>query len=905
MSSPSRKKFRITLAEVVAGILVIILAGVSIYLVVNYNQARSRDEQREADLVVIRQALEDYRVDRGNFPKRDSGTRLEEDLGLSDELKEYLPNGLPRDPLFPRTYFLEGSLETYTYFYKTKENGSEYRVFARSETGEDSFLSVYSDDGYDIVWTGSRPQEVVIQNCDRPFDTSNPEYIKVSTSQMVKTGGQASNQITVTDQGHRASVSGELGLIDLLTANEIRLDINQSQPGQKVLGFFSQSSFLSSGEDRARAINEDDQYIYIGLDTSPAKIIRIDKNDFSRAETKTLANGENKVTSLVSDDKYVYVGLNTAPGRIVRLSKNDFVTTRTILLDSGQNNVSQLTQDDQYIYIGLGTSPARIIRLDKDNLAFQALSLEASENRVVDLVNDHQSIYVALDTSPTEVVKINKQNLEFEKGSLTVGEDTVQALTQDESFVYLFLNIRPARMVRVSKTDFAAVAKIIPAAGQAATQDSDFIYSVSGTAPAQVTRINKETLAITTVSLMTSDHPASSIVGQGENLFIAFNTEPAKVIQLNKLIFEDQDLTGHRLVKEMIASADQPVRIINDRDYLYIGLSASPSIIARVDKKDFSSVFYKTMPTGFDALADLDQDQDYLYGTFATRPSYVAKISKSDLSVIYNSFSEYGYQVAQLVVDQDYLYLGYDHRPGVVVKVDKTDLQAVETSDFPRNFDKINSLTQDQEYLYLGLNTQPVRIIRIDKNDLTSYQIKELETGQSQVAALEQDQEFVYAALVGRPGTIVRIDKSDFSNTLVKTLFVDEDNPTSLMALDDSVYVCLATSPAKLVRLDKESFSVTTTKTLAVGEDVCQSLTVDQDYFYLLLRTKPAQIIRLLDLDLVPDVQEADTFELHSFDISGLSAEQRSRGRYDKIIFNPYRQASDFSFYLDNIRYSR
>lgn len=905
MSSPTKKKIRITLVEVVAGVLVVVLAGVSIYLVVNYNQAQARDDQREADLAQIKQALEAYRIDRGSFPKRDSGARLEEDLGLEDELREYLPGGIPRDPLYPQSYFLGGAIETYTYFYKTKDNGSEYRVFAPRESGEGNFISIHSEDGHDIVWTGSRPQEVVIQNCDHPFVSSDPSQIQVSIAQNIRTAGQAANHISIKEDGHQASVFGELGVIDLLTANEVRLDINQSEPGEKVLGFFSQSSFLSSGEDRARAIDEDDEYVYIGLDTSPAKIIRIDRGDFSRAETKTLAAGEDKIASLVNDDNYIYVGLKTTPGKIVRLSKSDFVTTRTIVLDSGQNIIGSLTQDEDYIYIGLETRPARIIRLDKSNFTTIVLPLQASENRVISLVNDRENVYAVLDTSPTQIVKVNKQNQSLARGSLTVGEDSAYGMTQDESFLYLFLSTRPARMVRVSKQDFTAVAKIIPAPGRGISQDQNFIYLVSDTSPAQVTRIDKETLLMTTVSLAPGDHPAYDLVGQGQYLFLAFDTEPAKIIQLNKAIFDDQDLERHRLLKEFIASADNPVRIINDRDYLYIGLSASPSIIARADKKDFSSVFYKTLPKGFDALTDLTQDEQYLYGTFSTRPGYVAKIDKSDFSVTSNSFPNYGYQAAKIIADQNYLYVGYSHRPGGVLKIDKSDLSEVGATDFSRSFDNISSLIQDENYLYVSLDTQPARILRINKADLNSVETKELETGRAKVADLAQDEKFIYAGLVGQPGTIVRIDKRDFSNTLVKTLFVNEDNPASLLELDESVYICLGTSPAKLVRLDKDSFSTTTTKTLAAGENVCQSMTVDQNYFYLLLKTKPAQIVRVLDLDLVPDVQEADTFEMHSFDVSNLSAEQRSKGRYDKIIFNSYRHSSQFSFYLDNIRYSR
>lgn len=903
----SLKKINLTLAEIIAAILILALVAASIFLVVNYNQARNRDGQRENDLARVQQALRDYYIDHGNYPKRDSGARLEEDLGLQNDLHHYLPTGLPHDPLYPQEYRTNGTFDVYTYFYKTKDNGSEYRIFARRETGREDFITVYSPDGRDIVWTGSEPQEVVLHNCDRPFVTSNPDHLRVATSQTTKTSGVASNQITVGPEGHKGSAAGDLGVIDLLTANELHFDINQSVTGQKVLGFFAQSEFLSAGENQARAIVEDDDYIYVGLNTVPGKIVRIEKDNFDRSETKTLAQGEDRVTSLVVDDDYIFIGLETTPGRVVRLSKSDFTTTRTVLLSGGQSRVRALDQDEQYVYAGLDTSPGQIVRIHKRELGVQSYSLGEAGPGVRSLVSDGSLIYAVLGTSPARVVRLDKESGQVDSSNLAPEEDSAHWMIQDEDFLYISLATRPGRMVRVSKQTFASSSRVLPSWDsrlRAITQDERYVYLGTQTSPASIIRMDKQTLAMETLRLSTHQNEAFAITAQSEYLYVALNTEPARIVRLSKDAFQREEEAEHRKeVKELVGAASNPTVVIDDRDYLYIGLNTSPSMIARVQKNDLTRVFYQVMPEGFDEISDMDHDNYFLYATFETPTARFARISKSDFNVETEILPEQ--RAAAVVQDGNYIYVGFRSMPGRIRRINKNDFSDSRVISLPTGVNQITSMIHDSNYIYVSLATSPARLARVAKDDFTDISVKVLEVGSISISDLEQDDDYVYASLRMEPGIIVRLSKRDFQTTLVKTLADGENWPTSLMQKEGHVYACLATSPAKLVRLDKGDFSTTVTRTLAAGENACTAATLDSNFIYAILNTRPAQVARVLDVDFVPNVRQANVFERHSFDLSGLSVEQRSKGRYDTIIFTPYRNASRFSFFLDNIRYSR
>ena len=260
------KRFRFNLgpAEVASLILIVLLLATASHLIVNYRQANQRDTQREENIEILSQSLNRYYIDHGTYPKRDSGARLEEDRGLQTDLYTYLEGKTLQDPLYPKTYKMGQIRETYCYFYRTKDGGAEYHLFAKKET-KNNFLEAYSSNGHDIAWTGSQPLATVINNADIPFVSSDPSHLRVTASQKVKASGLisnlASNQIEVGSAGVNDSANGPLKGLDLSAANQISFDLQQNQTGEKVLAFLEKSQFLSSGENNARDMIEDDQYL--------------------------------------------------------------------------------------------------------------------------------------------------------------------------------------------------------------------------------------------------------------------------------------------------------------------------------------------------------------------------------------------------------------------------------------------------------------------------------------------------------------------------------------------------------------------------------------------------------------------------------------------------------------------
>jgi len=76
----------------------------------------------------------------------------------------------------------------------------------------------------------------------------------------------------------------------------------------------------------------------------------------------TGVTGQNLCRALTFDGTYIYVGLSTTPAYVVKINPSTMATVSTWTGSSGQNNCFGLTFDGTYIYAGLSTTPAYVIR---------------------------------------------------------------------------------------------------------------------------------------------------------------------------------------------------------------------------------------------------------------------------------------------------------------------------------------------------------------------------------------------------------------------------------------------------------------------------------------------------------------------------------------------------------------
>jgi hypothetical protein len=119
---------------------------------------------------------------------------------------------------------------------------------------------------------------------------------------------------------------------------------------------------LAVGEDRILAgVATEDEFLYVGTFTSPAKVVKLKKTDMSVVGKLTLELGENKIVSMITDSDFVYVGTDTAPGKIVRIRRDGFVRVDALTLSIYEDNIDAMTHGNGRIFAGLDTSPARIV----------------------------------------------------------------------------------------------------------------------------------------------------------------------------------------------------------------------------------------------------------------------------------------------------------------------------------------------------------------------------------------------------------------------------------------------------------------------------------------------------------------------------------------------------------------
>jgi len=118
----------------------------------------------------------------------------------------------------------------------------------------------------------------------------------------------------------------------------------------------------ATGENYCRALTFDGTYIYAGLDTSPARVIKINPNTMTAVSLWYGGSGEGYCYALTFDGTYIYAGLNTSPARVIKINPNTMAKVSSWTGATGENYCRALTFDGTYIYAGLNTSPAMVIR---------------------------------------------------------------------------------------------------------------------------------------------------------------------------------------------------------------------------------------------------------------------------------------------------------------------------------------------------------------------------------------------------------------------------------------------------------------------------------------------------------------------------------------------------------------
>ncbi|HLD07629.1 MAG TPA: type II secretion system protein [Candidatus Peribacterales bacterium] len=231
------------------------------------------------------------------------------------------------------------------------------------------------------------------------------------------------------------------------------------------------------------AVN-DGTYAYFGEDSWPGRVHRVDMNDLSSSTTLPLNGGENEITTICMYGGNLFLGLNQSPAKIVKVSLSPFQRQDVLVLPAGESSLTSCAVDsvNGFAYFGTGTSPGKVIKIDLNAFTrVGALTLNAGENRleqagVIDVASDYA--YFGARTVPGRVVRIRLSDFTH-AGTLVfgTGEDSVISGVIDlaSQIAFFGLNPNPGGAVQVNLSDFSKGQTLFADAGEHA----DRFYSAA------------------------------------------------------------------------------------------------------------------------------------------------------------------------------------------------------------------------------------------------------------------------------------------------------------------------------------------------------------------------------------------------------------------------------------------
>jgi hypothetical protein len=123
----------------------------------------------------------------------------------------------------------------------------------------------------------------------------------------------------------------------------------------------SQEQLIEGSEPQSGSNN-----MYLGMIGDPGGVVKVDLNTFSVVDRLDFNNGEN-AHALVLDDEYLYCGTSSSPAKIIKIRLSDFTRVQDATLPKGFSIAYWMRIDENYLYVSCAAS-GKLARLNKDTL---------------------------------------------------------------------------------------------------------------------------------------------------------------------------------------------------------------------------------------------------------------------------------------------------------------------------------------------------------------------------------------------------------------------------------------------------------------------------------------------------------------------------------------------------------
>ena len=306
--------------------------------------------------------------------------------------------------------------------------------------------------------------------------------------------------------------------------------------------YMDRAGRLTMPDNTGYAVVTDGDYAYVGLGTSPAKVVKVRLSDLSVITTLTLAAGENIVRSMVLTGGFLYAGLQTIAAKVVKINPSTMATVSTLTLNAGEDVALSMATDGSSLMVGTDTNPARVVEVALSTFTRSgAVTLNVGETSAASMTYDSigATFYVGTLVGPSKIVQVNAGGpTRITAITLNAGENNCYAMAIIGSNLYCGLGTTPGMIVKVDISAGAVRNSVLSlSAGEndirSMWTDGTYIYSGLNLSPARVVQTLGSASRVTSYTLRTGENVGIAIAGVSGFVFVLTNTSPAGLILVN------------------------------------------------------------------------------------------------------------------------------------------------------------------------------------------------------------------------------------------------------------------------------------------------------------------------------------------------------------------------------------
>jgi hypothetical protein len=180
---------------------------------------------------------------------------------------------------------------------------------------------------------------------------------------------------------------------------------------------------LGEGQDDIRWLAQDDYFVYANTNTVPGQVVRLKKPRLGGSDGRgagvalavqgsvALKPGEDHLLAscIFPGSSFLFIGTNTAPGKVVKIDVRSMARLQAVTLQASEPYISSLVCDDEFVYATTYTIPAFVIKLrQKDLKRVATLSATGGGEKAAIMASDpvsaqQGSMYIGTDTDPGTV----------------------------------------------------------------------------------------------------------------------------------------------------------------------------------------------------------------------------------------------------------------------------------------------------------------------------------------------------------------------------------------------------------------------------------------------------------------------------------------------------------------------